>query len=88
MKVELLEEYRFIDSQFFDDLFDAEEVVDICLEADMDPIRANVFVKYWLEKHGRADTFKITCDDAMRFFSADGKLKMWLVEQELKEGNL
>ena len=73
-KLKMLDEWWYIDAQFKSG-FDAEEVLELCEDADMHRVDAVVLTQCWLLWEMRDDEFKINCTEAERFFLPDGKIK-------------
>lgn len=73
-KLKMLDEWRYIDAQF-NSGFDAEEVLELCEDADMRRVDAVVLTQCWLLWEMRDDEFKINCTEAERFFLPNGKIK-------------
>lgn len=78
-QIERSEEYAYIKAMFADG-FDAEEVLDLCNEIEMERDVAQVYVQYHLTKHGWGDEFAIT-DDVTRFFN-ERQYEQWRKERE------
>ena len=82
-KIEDFRTYQFIESQFDVWDFDAEEVIESCLEHDMPRLDAVVQVAHYIKQNGLDATFKIDCADAERFFRPDGTIREQLYVDNL-----
>ena len=68
-------EWGLIRDTFEEDLFPAEEVVEICEDWEMSRVEAVVMVSYYIRKNGRTDSFELNCDEALKYFYPNGDIK-------------
>ena len=82
-KIEDFRTYDFITSMFNFWGFDAEEVIESCIEHDMPRADAVVQVAHYIKQNELDDTFRIDCVDAERFFRPDGTIREQLYVENL-----